>query len=909
MPTFGLGQLTHRIMRAGEGRMLRRLEKIVAQVNLFDAEFRELTDPELQALTGEFRRRHAEGESLDDLLPEAFAAMREAAARTLGMRHFDVQIMGGAALHLQCVAEMRTGEGKTLVATLPLYLNGLTGKGAHLVTVNDYLAERDATWMGAAYRFMGLSVGVIKADMSPADRRAAYACDITYGTNTEFGFDYLRDNMAWSLDELVQRGHHFAVVDEADSILVDEARTPLIISGPADQPTQWYGAFVKFASAMNGVLIQEERFTSPLQKDELAEIRARHHYEYDPKKRTVAILESGVEFLEDQLGIDNFYDSVHTPLIGHLNNSLKAKELFKKDKDYVVMDGEVLIVDEHTGRLLAGRRYNDGLHQAIEAKEGVEIKNENQTLATVTLQNFFRLYGKGLSGMTGTAMTEAAEFHQIYSLQVVPVPTNRPMVRRDEPDLVYRTEDAKFAAVVADIAERYAAGQPVLVGTVSVEKSEHLSRLLRRSGIPHEVLNARNHRREAEIVARAGRRGAVTVATNMAGRGTDIMLGGGELPEATEATEAAAQEAAQETAAEDLTYDRDAEAHEVKELGGLYVLGTERHESRRIDNQLRGRAGRQGDPGASRFYLSLEDSLMLLFRAQAVDRVMTMANLPDDVPIENKLVTRAVASAQSQLERQNFEARKDLLKYDEVMDRQRKLVYAERRRVLEGEDLASQIGHFMDDTTDAYVAAETAEGYPEDWDLDRLWTALRELYPITLDRDQVRAEPDLTPETLAELVRADIHDRYAVREAELGPEALRELERRVLLSVLDRKWREHLYEMDYLREGIGLRSMLGREPVFEYQRDGFDMFTAMMEAIKEETVGFLFHLKVDVTEQPADLAPPPDEGLRFSAPTMDTEDGVVTRDEEHRRDDRREGHGEDRREDRRDDRRHDRSGR
>jgi preprotein translocase subunit SecA len=887
MPNLGLTQLTNRIMRAGEGRMLRKLEKIVAQVNLFDSEFRKLADSELRSLTGEFKDRYAEGESLEELLPEAFAAMREAAARTLGMRHFDVQIMGGAALHLQCVAEMRTGEGKTLVATLPLYLNALTGEGAHLVTVNDYLAERDATWMGAAYRFMGLTVGVIKADMSPADRRTAYACDITYGTNTEFGFDYLRDNMAWTLGELVQRGHHFAVVDEADSILVDEARTPLIISGPADQPTQWYGAFVRFAAAMNGVLVQEERYTSPLQKDELAEIRSRHHYEYDPKKRTVAILESGVEFLEDQLGIDNFYDSVHTPLIGHLNNALKAKELFKKDKDYVVMDGEVLIVDEHTGRLLTGRRYNDGLHQAIEAKEGVEIKNENQTLATVTLQNFFRLYGKGLSGMTGTAMTEAAEFHQIYQLQVVPIPTNRPMVRSDEPDLVYRTEDAKYEAVVTDIAERYEAGQPVLVGTVSVEKSEHLSRLLRRRGIPHEVLNARNHRREAEIVARAGRRGAVTVATNMAGRGTDIMLGGGELPEKSEEAPETALEAAPDRAAtpvDDLPYDRQAEAEEVKTLGGLYVLGTERHESRRIDNQLRGRAGRQGDPGASRFYLSLEDSLMLLFRAQAVDRVMTMANLPDDVPIENKLVTRAVASAQSQLERQNFEARKDLLKYDEVMDRQRKLIYAERRRVLEGEDLQSQVGHFMDDTTDAYVAAATEEGYAEEWDLDRLWTALRELYPITLDPGEVRSDADFTPEALAEAVRTDIHERYAARESDLGTDVLRELERRVLLAVLDRKWREHLYEMDYLREGIGLRSMLGREPVFEYQRDGFEMFTAMMDAIKEETVGFLFHLKVDVAEEPADLAPPPDEGLRFSAPTMDTEDGVVTRGEDRRRD-------------------------
>ncbi|MCX5203865.1 preprotein translocase subunit SecA [Streptomyces sp. NBC_00237] len=892
MPKLGLTHLTNRIMRAGEGRMLRKLEKIVAEVNLFDTEFRKLPDSELQSLTGEFKERYAEGESLDELLPEAFAAMREAAARTLGMRHFDVQIMGGAALHLQCVAEMRTGEGKTLVATLPLYLNALTGEGAHLVTVNDYLAERDATWMGAAYRFLGLTVGVIKADMSPADRRAAYACDITYGTNTEFGFDYLRDNMAWTLGELVQRGHHFAVVDEADSILVDEARTPLIISGPADQPTQWYDAFVKFAAAMNGVLVQEERFTSPLQKDELAEIRSRHHYEYDPKKRTVAILESGVAFLEDQLGIDNFYDSVHTPLIGHLNNALKAKELFKKDKDYVVMGGEVLIVDEHTGRLLTGRRYNDGLHQAIEAKEGVEIKNENQTLATVTLQNFFRLYGKGLSGMTGTAMTEAAEFHQIYQLQVVPIPTNRPMVRRDEPDLVYRTEDAKYQAVVTDIAERYATGQPVLVGTVSVEKSEHLSGLLRRRGIPHEVLNARNHRREAEIVARAGRRGAVTVATNMAGRGTDIMLGGGELPQpAEEAPGQAPAEAppagappVEDPHAADMAYDREAEAEEVKSLGGLYVLGTERHESRRIDNQLRGRAGRQGDPGASRFYLSLEDSLMLLFRAQAVDRVMTMANLPDDVPIENKLVTRAVAAAQSQLERQNFEARKDLLKYDEVMDRQRKLIYAERRRVLEGEDLRSQVGHFMDDTTDAYVAAATAEGYAEEWDLERLWTALRELYPITLDYDELLADPEgLTAEALAAAVRADIHERYAARESELGGEVLRELERRVLLAVLDRKWREHLYEMDYLREGIGLRSMLGREPVFEYQRDGFEMFTAMMDAIKEETVGFLFHLRVDVAEEPADLAPPPEEGLRFSAPTMDTEDGVVTRGTDDRR--------------------------
>ncbi|MFF0742041.1 preprotein translocase subunit SecA [Streptomyces sp. NPDC004111] len=875
MPGLGLGSVTNRIMRAGEGRVLRKLQGISRQVALVEDEYRDLSDPELQALTEEFKERYAEGESLDDLLPEAFAAMREAARRTLGMRHFDVQVMGGAALHLQCVAEMRTGEGKTLVATLPLYLNALAGKGAHLVTVNDYLAERDAAWMGRAYRFMGLSVGVIKADMDPADRRAAYACDITYGTNTEFGFDYLRDNMAWSHEELVQRGHHFAVVDEADSILIDEARTPLIISGPADQPTQWYGAFVKLVARMTGVLVQEERYVTQAEKDELVEIRAAHHYEYDPKKRTVAILDRGVEFLEDQLGIENFYDSVHTPLIGHLNNAIKAKELFRKDKDYVVLDEEVLIVDEHTGRLLPGRRYNEGLHQAIEAKEHVEIKNENQTLATVTLQNFFRLYGRGLSGMTGTAMTEAAEFHQIYELQVVPIPTNRPMVRRDEADLIYRTEDAKYAAVVDDIAERYATGQPVLVGTVSVEKSEHLSALLRRRGVPHEVLNARNHQREAQIVAGAGRRGAVTVATNMAGRGTDIMLGGSPEPvtEDGEPQDDAAR-ASKDPAAGDAA--ATAAHDEVKALGGLYVLGTERHESRRIDNQLRGRSGRQGDPGASRFYLSLEDSLMRLFRAQAVDRVMTMANLPDAVPIENKLVTRAVASAQSQIERQNFEARKDLLKYDEVMDRQRKLVYSERRRVLDGEDLTGQIGHFMDDTVDAYVRAETAEGYAEEWDLDRLWRALRDLYPITRTVAELRAHPDLTPDDLAEALREDIHEQYAAREARLGSDALRELERRVLLAVLDRKWREHLYEMDYLREGIGLRYMLGREPIFEYQREGFELFTAMMDAIKEETVGFLFHLKVETDAPVADLAPRQDEGLSFTAPTMDTEEGVVT---------------------------------
>ena len=874
----GLEAITGRIMRAGEGRVLRRLERIAEQVASLSEEFEGLTDEELQSLTPEFKQRHENGESLDDLLPEAFAAIREAARRTLGMRHFDVQVMGGAALHLGNIAEMQTGEGKTLVATLPVYLNALSGKGVHLVTVNDYLAERDAEWMGRAYRFMGLSVGVLKAESTPAQRRIQYACDITYGTNTEFGFDYLRDNMAWSQDELVQRGHHFAIVDEADSILIDEARTPLIISGPADQPTQWYAAFAKLVHRMKGVRVQEENFTTQADKDRLADLRASHHYEYDPKKRTVAILDPGVEYLQDQLGIDSLYESDHTPLIGHLNNALKAKEHFKKDKDYVVVDGEVLIVDEHTGRLLAGRRYNEGLHQAIEAKEGVTIKDENQTLATITLQNFFRLYGK-LAGMTGTAMTEAAEFHQIYKLHVVPIPTNRPMVRRDDPDQIYRTEEAKYAAILADIAEKHEEGQPILVGTTSVEKSETLSALLRRQGIRHEVLNAKNHQREAQIVAQAGRRGAVTVATNMAGRGTDIMLGGNpeamalaELPE--DASEEDRQAALDRVGAKAAT-----EHDEVKKLGGLYVLGTERHESRRIDNQLRGRSGRQGDPGASRFYLSLQDDLMRLFRAQVVDRVMSMANVPDDVPIENKMVTRAIASAQSQLEQQHFESRKDVLKFDEVLNRQRTLIYAERRRVLAGEDLREQILHFMDDTIRAYIRQETSEGFAEEWDLERLWGAFKQLYPVQVTveelEDEAGGRENLTADELTEAVTEDIHARYEEREAELGSEALRDLERLVVLSVLDRKWREHLYEMDYLRDGIGLRWTLGREPIIEYEREGFDMYGAMTDAIKEESVGYVFNLEAAAPGAEALERRGRTDGLHFTAPTLDTAEGVV----------------------------------
>ncbi|MFJ6216366.1 preprotein translocase subunit SecA [Streptomyces sp. NPDC092296] len=880
-----------KILRAGEGKILRKLQRIAAQVNSIEEDFVNLTDAELQALTDEYKQRLADGETLDDILPEAFATVREAAKRVLGQRHYDVQMMGGAALHLGYVAEMRTGEGKTLVGTLPAYLNALTGKGVHLITVNDYLAERDSEWMGRVHRFLGLEVGVILANMTPAERRKQYAADITYGTNNEFGFDYLRDNMAWSQDELVQRGHNFAIVDEVDSILIDEARTPLIISGPADQATKWYADFAKL----------------------VLRLKRDRDYEVDEKKRTVGILEDGVSRVEDYLGIDNLYESVNTPLVGFLNNAIKAKELYKNDKDYVVINGEVMIVDEHTGRILAGRRYNEGMHQAIEAKEGVEIQNENQTLATITLQNFFRLYDK-LGGMTGTAMTEAAEFHQIYKLGVVPIPTNRDMARVDQPDLIYKTEPAKFRAVVEDIVEKHEKGQPVLVGTVSVEKSEYLSQELRKRGVPHEVLNAKQHEREAQIVAQAGRKGAVTVATNMAGRGTDIMLGGNadhlaaaelaqrgispaETPEEYEAAFPAALEKAKAQVK--------AEQEEVQALGGLYVLGTERHESRRIDNQLRGRSGRQGDPGESRFYLSLGDDLMRLFKAGMVERVLAMANVPEDVPIESKMVTRAIASAQSQVEQQNFEIRKNVLKYDEVLNRQREVIYGERRRVLEGEDLQEQIGHFMDDTVDAYVRAATGEGFEDEWDLEKLWTALKQLYPVSVALDELEEEAGgtagLTSDFIEEAVKEDIRAQYAAREEQLGSEIMRELERRVVLSVLDRRWREHLYEMDYLQEGIGLRAMAQRDPLVEYQREGFDMFGAMMEGIKEESVGYLFNLEVQVEQQveevpvedaatPVELSKaeesrpeirakgleaPQRQRLHYKAPSVDGEGGVV----------------------------------
>ncbi|MFI5729350.1 preprotein translocase subunit SecA [Kribbella sp. NPDC051587] len=845
-----------KVLRIGEGKILRQLQGIAKVVNSIEDDFVNMTDEELRGQTAEFKERHQNGESLDALLPEAFAVVREAAKRTLHQRHYDVQIMGGAALHLGNIAEMKTGEGKTLVGTLPTYLNALSGRGVHVVTVNDYLAKYQAEWMGRVYHFLGLDYGVILPDMSPAERRVAYSKDITYGTNNEFGFDYLRDNMASSIEDCVQREHNYAIVDEVDSILVDEARTPLIISGPAEDSQRWYVEMAKIAGVLKPRVADDK---IPEEQRPVAD------YEVDEKKRTVAILERGIEKVEDRLGIDNLYESANTPLISYLNNALKAKDLFRKDKDYVVVDNEVLIVDEHTGRTLHGRRYNEGLHQAIEAKENVEIKEEYQTLATITLQNYFRLYDK-LAGMTGTAMTEAAEFSKVYKLGVVPIPTNKPMIRVEERDLIYRTEDAKFEAVVKDIVEVHETGQPILVGTTSVEKSERLSAQLRKENIAHEVLNAKQHAREAAIVAEAGRKGAVTVATNMAGRGTDIILGGNPEHLADKDLRARGIDPAEFPEQYEEEYPKVLEQFEkqvkdeqveVREAGGLYVLGTERHESRRIDNQLRGRAGRQGDPGKSRFYLSLEDDLMRLFKREMVDWAMSR-NDDDSQPLENKIVTKAIASAQSQVESQNFETRKNILKYDDVMNRQRHVVYDERRRVLEGADLREQVSDMLEETVTGYVQGATADGFAEDWDLDALFTAMKTLYSTELTEEELIEEAGgdksgLTQDFLVERFIGDAHEAYERREELLGEDAMRELERRVVLSVLDRKWREHLYEMDYLREGIGLRAMAQRDPLVEYQREGYDMFAAMMESIKEESVAFIFNVEVDIEAMRAEM--------------------------------------------------------
>ncbi|MBL3698900.1 preprotein translocase subunit SecA [Leucobacter luti] len=830
-----MATVLEKLLRVGEGRTLKKLERQAKLVAELEDSFSELSDEELRNETDEFRSRLAQGETLDDLLPEAFAAVREASKRTIGLRPFDVQVMGGANLHMGNISEMKTGEGKTLVATMPAYLNALAGKGVHVVTVNDYLASYQSDLMGRVFRALGMSTGCIVAGQDPTLRREQYNADITYGTNNEFGFDYLRDNMASSAEERVQREHFFAVIDEVDSILIDEARTPLIISGPASgEANRWFSEFARIARKLKpGV-----------------------DYEVDEKKRTVGVLEPGIEKVEDHLGITNLYESVNTPLISFLNNSIKANALFTRDKDYVVLNGEVLIVDEHTGRILAGRRYNEGMHQAIEAKEGVQVKAENQMLATVTLQNYFRLYEK-LSGMTGTAETEAGEFMSTYKLGVVPIPTNRPMQRKDQPDLVYKNEEAKFAQVVADIAERYEAGQPVLVGTTSVEKSEYLSRLLAKAGVRHEVLNAKNHAREAAIIAQAGRLGAVTVATNMAGRGTDIMLGGN-----------AEFLAVQEMAARGLSTDEDPDAYEaawddvfdaVKEtvteeadkviaVGGLYVLGTERHESRRIDNQLRGRSGRQGDPGESRFYLSLADDLMRLFNSGAAAALMNRDSFPDDLAIESKVVSRAIQSAQSQVEQRNAEIRKNVLKYDDVLDRQRKAIYGDRQQILDGEEIEPRIKAFREQTIDAILDSHGSDG---EWDFDALWSDLRQVYPVGITVDELLAEAGGGRVDKAFLRREILSDAivaYENREAALGSEAMRELERRVVLATIDRRWRDHLYEMEYLKEGIGLRAMAQRDPLVEYQREGYTMFEGMMGQIKEESMGLLYNLEVKVRE-------------------------------------------------------------
>ncbi len=847
--------LFNKLLHAGEGRKLKLVETIVPEVAAFEPEMEARSDEALRAMTDEFRGRLAHCdtkeervEMLDDMLPEAFAVVREAAKRTLGQRHFDVQIMGGAALHFGWVAEMKTGEGKTLVATLPLYLNALAGYGCHLVTVNDYLARRDADWMGQIYRFLGMEVGVVVPQMDdPESKRAAYQADITYGTNHEFGFDYLRDNMALSKDEQTQRGHFFAIVDEVDSILVDEARTPLIISGRADDAQELY---YRFARVVKG-----------LQRD--------RDYEVDEAKRTVVPTEDGIARVEQALDVDNLYEHVNQNFVHQLQAALRAKELFKRDVDYVIQNAEAKIVDEFTGRILEGRRWSEGLHQAVEAKEGVRVKAENQTLATVTLQNYFRMYEK-LSGMTGTALTEAGEFAHTYALDVVGIPTNEPMVRDDNADLIYKTEDAKFNAVADDIEERHELGQPVLVGTISVEKSEKLSRLLEKRGIPHSVLNAKQHEKEAVIVTQAGRPHSVTVATNMAGRGVDILLGGN--PEglarqellAEGSTPAESPERLQELVAKFRDECRP-DGDRVREVGGLYVLGTERHESRRIDNQLRGRSGRQGDPGESRFYLSLEDELMRLFATGAMNWVMGKA-FPDDVPLEARMVTKAIERAQRTVEDRNFEIRKDVLKYDEVMNEQRKVIYKRRQQILDGGDLRDEAFEAIEGAVRHSVETWCPTEYPEEWDLDELHTQIQSTFPTRITREQLdlpdREQLDLPDrEQLVQVLTDDAVELYEQKEQTIGNDALREIERRVMLSVIDQHWREHLYEMDYLREGINLRAMGQKDPLAEWQREGFDMFSAMMASIQDNFVRYVSHLQVVAEDAPRPQA----SNVRYSS--------------------------------------------
>jgi preprotein translocase subunit SecA len=846
-----------RILRAGEGKKIKALEGMVPDVNAFEPEIGALSDDALKAKTGEFRQQLDNGADLDDLLLEAFAVCREAARRTIGQRHYDVQLMGGAALHFGWVAEMKTGEGKTLVSTLPAYLNGLTGKGVHLVTVNDYLARRDAEWMGQIHRWLGLNVGLIIPGYknSPAEKRASYESDITYATNNEMGFDYLRDNMAQTkADKVQQRGHNYCIVDEVDSILIDEARTPLIISGRVGDAAKLY---YRFASIVRG-----------LQRDV--------DYEVEEDKRVVVPLEAGIDRVERALEVENIYDNVQANLVHQFTVALKAKELYKRDKDYIVQGGEVKIVDEFTGRILEGRRWSEGIHQAVEAKEGVKIKEENQTLATITLQNYFRMYDK-LAGMTGTAQTEAAELMNTYGLGVVPIPTNRPLARIDAPDLIYKSEEAKFNAIIDDIEPRHQKGQPILVGTASVARSEILGRLMSQRGIPHEVLNAKQHTREAEIVTQAGRLGAVTVATNMAGRGVDILLGGNpeglarhdvlkegytpdllvqeyELPLPLEQMPDDFREARTKALARyaellaEYSAQCKAEGDIIRELGGLYVIGSERHDSRRIDNQLRGRAGRQGDPGESRFFLSLDDDLMRLFATGALNYVMGRA-LPDDEAIEAKMVTKAIERAQTTVETKNAEIRKNVLKYDEVMNEQRKVIYARRDQILDGEDLRSAAMEYLAEAVDALIATHCASAADDEWDLEGLNKELTLYFPNTITDDDLRRCGDT--DEIYDLVMGQATAHYERREAELGNDVLRQVERQVMLRIIDQRWREHLEEMDYLQGGINLRAMGQKDPLTEWQREGFEMFGAMMTGIAQDFVKYVMNVQVVQNQVPA----------------------------------------------------------
>ena len=809
MSTQSFGKF-ERVLRLGEGRRLKRLAEQADYITSLEPDFERLTDDELRGKTAEFKQRLENGESLEELIFEAYAAVREAFKRTIGVRLFDVQLMGGIVLHEGDIAEQKTGEGKTFTAVQALYLNGLTGRGVHLVTVNDYLAKRDAEWTRPVYELLGSSVGFIQNLMPFAQRREAYTCDVTYGTNSEFGFDYLRDNMAVTLDGVVQRSHAYAIVDEVDSILVDEARTPLIISGEPETAAETYYQFARVAKDLEGAPATRKT-AKGLDETELSGA----DFLYDEKFKTVSPAQATIEKVERALGIDNLYDPRNVILVNHLMQALKAQSLYKRDVDYVVQEGEVKIVDEFTGRIMEGRRWSEGLHQAIEAKEGVRIREENVTLATITLQNYFRLYEK-LAGMTGTAKTEEKEFVEIYDLHVVEIPTNQPVARLDENDFIFKTPDAKFAAVLEDIVERHEEGQPVLVGTIAVETSEFLSQLLTRRGIPHNVLNAKEHEREGEIIKDAGQPGAVTIATNMAGRGVDIKLGEG-----------------------------------VVEMGGLYVLGTERHESRRIDNQLRGRSGRQGDPGETRFYLSGQDDLVRLFAGDRIYNIMNRFKIPDDQPMEAKILSNQIENAQKKVEEQNFVSRKNVLKYDDVMNTQRMVIYEQRRRVLEGEDLSDEVREWIREVVDAGVRHATDAEFAEEWDLENLVASMQSLYGTDITVDELREEIDVANrEELVEEFVDDALETYEEREQALGPELAREVERYIILQTVDQRWREHLEAMDYLREGVHLRAFAQKDPLVEYRGEGHAMFEELSSTIREEVVFTLFHVAVEI-EEPA----------------------------------------------------------